>query len=129
MRLPAHAAGVPPTLSVKVSQVSPSRQSVSLPTTGEAFKAPPPMAVPVQVTGAVAVGLSVVETGLAASAVHVCVCTKTRVKTKAAQAAAARAFKALFDLGVLDFLITNLSLTAAGGLIRHGRAGRPCLLS
>jgi hypothetical protein len=101
---------------VKVSQVSPSRQSVSLPMTGEALSAPPPMAVPVQVTAAVVVGRSVADVGLAASAVHVCVRTKTVVKKKTAQTAATKAFKALFDLGVLDFLITNLSLWRRVGL-------------
>jgi hypothetical protein len=101
---------VPPTFKVKVSQVSPSRHKVSLPMAGAAFSAPPPTAVPAQVTGAVAVGLSVVEVGLAASAVIICGGAKIIVKTKIAPTAAPTTFKALFDFGVLDFLITNVSL-------------------
>jgi hypothetical protein len=68
------------------------------------------MAVPVQVTGEVAVGLSVVVVGLAAPAVNVCDATKIVVKMRIAPAVAPSIFKTLFDFGVLDFLITNVSL-------------------
>jgi hypothetical protein len=72
------------------------------------------MAVPAQVTGEVADGLSVLETGLAASAVHICGGAKTIVKTKIAPNVAPSALKALCDFGVLDFLITNVS--SGGGV-------------
>jgi len=66
--------------------------------------------------------MSVVEVGLAASTVQVRVWTKIVVKTEAAQTAATRAFKAIFDLGVLDFLISNLSLRRRVGFHRRGCA-------
>jgi hypothetical protein len=68
------------------------------------------------VTGADAVGLSVVEAGLAASAVNVCVRANIIVKTNTAPRAAPSAFKAPFDLGVLDSLITNVSFWRRVGL-------------
>jgi hypothetical protein len=63
--------------------------------TGARFTAPPPVAVPVQVTGAAAVGVRVLETGLAAPAVHVCGGAKSIVKIKIALAVAPSGFKAL----------------------------------
>jgi hypothetical protein len=86
------------------------------------------MAVPVHVTGAVAVGLSVMEVGLAASAVIIRGAAKIIVKTKTAPAATPSVFKALCDLRVLDFLITNVSSGGVGfpaGLRRNNLASPP----
>jgi hypothetical protein len=51
----------------------------------------------------------VTEAGLAASAVILCERTKIVVKTTTAPTTAPSDLEALFDLGVLDFLITNVS--------------------
>ncbi len=58
------SAVVPPTVNVNVSQLSPSwhRSSVPINPSG-AFRAPPPVAVPVQVTGVVVVELMVPADG------------------------------------------------------------------
>jgi hypothetical protein len=58
----------------------------------------------------------VTEAGLAASAVILCGWAKIIVRMKAAQRAAAVAFKALFDLGALDFLMSNVSFWRRVGL-------------
>jgi hypothetical protein len=71
------------------------------------------MAVPAQVMGAVAVGLMVVETGLAAPAVQRCGGAKIIVKTKTAPTAAPSAFKVLLDFRVCDLLIA--SVPSGGG--------------
>src|SRR5687767_8813542 len=63
MNLPAQSAAVPPTVKVNVSQLRPSwHRSSGATSPNGAFRAPPPVAVPVHVTGA-AVGLIVAPAG------------------------------------------------------------------
>ncbi|HEX8129980.1 MAG TPA: hypothetical protein VF527_12830 [Pyrinomonadaceae bacterium] len=69
------------------------------------------------------------EVGLAASAVNICGGAKIIVKTKIAPTAAPSAFKAFCDFGVLDFLISKVSLRrrrgACGMIAPDNRASSP----
>src|SRR5689334_6262126 len=65
MSLPDQSAVVPPTLSVKVSQLTPSWQASSPPSTSGALRAPPPTPVPVHASGA-ELGVIVPEAGFEA---------------------------------------------------------------
>src|SRR5918911_441313 len=68
MSLPDQSAGVPPTFSVKVSQVTPSWHRSSPPSTSGALRVPPAVPVPIHVSGVVALGLIVPEAGFEARA-------------------------------------------------------------
>src|SRR5262245_21613683 len=85
MTLPDQSAAIPPTVKVNVSQLSPSWQSPSAPSRpAGSLRAPPPMPIPVQVTGAVAVGLRVVPVGVDAEVVRKTSVARTIVTRTAA---------------------------------------------
>jgi hypothetical protein len=86
------------------------------------------MAVPVQVTGTAAVGVRILEVGLAAPAVHVCGGAKSIVKIKIAPAVAPNALKALCEFRVPDFLIPNFSFGGGVGCPEGSRRTTPPIL-